>query len=105
MLQAEVVTKCYRIDQRISPRHFPEEEALDHIPCMTLSLSSVYASQGLCYSLAPNCHHVGPTHPFFCIFTLVSKDEGNLLSLNLSLGFWPSKNSSRIPGKKLLFHN
>lgn len=57
--------------------------------------------------LTPNCHHVGPTYPFFCIFTLVSKDEGILLclSLNLSLGFGPPKSLSWIPGKKLLFHN
>lgn len=54
------------------------------------TLTFVHAFQGLCnlsqptFSLTPKCHHVRPTQFLFCSLSLVSKDEGILLCLNIN---------------------
>lgn len=89
MLQTEALTKCCGIDKGISSRSFLEEEAVNHVPCVTLL--DLYMPFRVCVispsplsPLTPNCHHVGPTQLLFCILSLVSKDEGILLCLNIN---------------------
>lgn len=88
----------------ISWRHFSEEEALNHIPCMTLSFTLVRAFQGLCnrsqspFSLNPQLSPCGVHPTSFLYLQPMTEDEEILLCLNPNLMALASGHLMAHPG-------